>query len=71
MNLKLVCFYSVFRCVKYTFLVVFPCYYATEMKEHVQVIRKVLHEAINILDLGKQNLSEVLLSRRVSLVLEI
>ncbi|XP_063385786.1 uncharacterized protein LOC134671858 [Cydia fagiglandana] len=39
--------YIFIRCLKYTVLVIIPCYYSSKTTTQVSIIRKTLHDALN------------------------
>ncbi|XP_063366748.1 uncharacterized protein LOC134655226 [Cydia amplana] len=39
--------YIFIRCLKYTILVIIPCYYSSKTTTQVSIIRKTLHDALN------------------------
>ncbi|XP_030029773.1 uncharacterized protein LOC115447022 [Manduca sexta] len=45
--------YLVVRCVKYTLLVVMPCYYSSITSSQVATIRTTLHDSLNTMPLDK------------------
>ncbi|RVE48484.1 hypothetical protein evm_006920 [Chilo suppressalis] len=50
---KVIVLYSVTRCIKYTFLVIVPCYYSSTTNTQVSQIRILLHDAMNSDNIGK------------------
>ncbi|XP_072949823.1 uncharacterized protein [Epargyreus clarus] len=53
MEMRIMIAYACIRCLKYTILIIFPCYLASATTNKVNEIREMLYEAINSFDSDK------------------